>query len=72
MRRVSILSVTAALLTISCGILTPRPDTTRWFVLATIEELDPERTGVERTGHSLGIGPPALPRLRAAPGDRLP
>jgi uncharacterized lipoprotein YmbA len=41
----------------SCGVLSPRPDGARWFVLATIEELDPERARAEPAGHSLGLGP---------------
>ena len=61
MRCIPILAVAASLLASSCGILSPRPDPTRWFVLATIEELDPGRTGAERGGHSLGIGPLSFP-----------
>ena len=60
MRCISILALAASILA-SCTILSPQPDATRWFVLATIEELDPARTAAERAGHSLGIGPLTLP-----------
>ncbi len=55
------LALAASLLAPSCTVLEPRPDQTRWFVLATIEELDPAREAAPRTEQTLGVGPLTLP-----------
>lgn len=62
MKRLSNLVLGAAFALVgSCGILQPRPDPTRLFVLATIEELDPARTPAARAERSLGLGPLTFP-----------
>jgi uncharacterized lipoprotein YmbA len=45
----------------ACGLLSPRQDPTRLYVLATIEELEPERAAAEHGAHSLGVGPLEFP-----------
>lgn len=45
----------------ACGLLSPREDPTRLFVLASIEELEPERVPAASGARSLGIGPLAFP-----------
>ena len=45
----------------SCSVLEPRDDPTRLYVLATIEELDPERLPAPSVEQSLGIGPVTFP-----------
>jgi len=61
MRCRSILPVALCLGAAACGILDPRPDPTRWFVLATVQELDPTRKEAERGGETLGLGPLTFP-----------
>ncbi len=61
MKWLSFLLVGAAAQTAACGLLTPREDLTRLFVLATIEELEPQRAPAAQDGQSLGIGPLLFP-----------
>lgn len=60
MRRRSLCFAAAILAASSCGFLRPRPDLTRWFVLATIEELEGQ-PAAEIGERSLGIGPLTFP-----------
>ena len=62
MKQLSILVASASLaLLASCGVLQPRPDPTRLFVLATIEELDEARAPAPPSELVLGLGPLTLP-----------
>jgi len=57
----SILLVCAAAQASACGLLTPREDPTRLFVLATIGELEPQRAPAAQSGLSVGLGPLLFP-----------
>jgi uncharacterized lipoprotein YmbA len=62
MKRLSIrLAAVALALLPSCGFLQPRPDNSRLFVLATVEELDDTRTPAPPSELALGLGPLTLP-----------
>ena len=61
MKRLACVLLAAASAAPSCGLLAPREDPTRLYVLATIEELEPERAAAPSGEGSLGIGPLAFP-----------
>jgi uncharacterized lipoprotein YmbA len=57
----SFLLLCAAAQAASCGLLQPREDPTRLFVLATIEELEPHRAPAVHNGLEVGLGPLLFP-----------
>jgi uncharacterized lipoprotein YmbA len=61
MKWLSFLLAGAAAQAAACGLLTPREDPTRLYVLATIEELEPQRAPAAQSGLSVGLGPLSFP-----------
>ena len=61
MKWLSFLIAAAAAQAAACGLLTPREDPTQLFVLATIEELEPQRAPAAQSGQSVGLGPLLFP-----------